>query len=111
MIALALLALALGFALLTWSLGWWALVVAAMIAGAVWRRPAPIAAAAAISWLLLLVVDARGGRLGALSILLGGIFPVPGAVLMVVALLFAALAAWSAATVGAELVRLAAARD
>jgi hypothetical protein len=55
--------------------------------------------AAALGWAALLAVDARSARLGVLATVLGGIFPVPGWALLIVTLLFAALAAWSAAVI------------
>lgn len=92
--------------ILTWMSGWWAVLVAAFVMGAAYHgargRAGLVATAAAVGWIALLLLDARDGRLGALVTLLGGVFPVPGVVLLVLSLLFIAAGAWSAAVVGAE---------
>jgi hypothetical protein len=103
---IVMLVVALAMTLATWSLGWWALVVVALALGAARQRPRRIALAAALSWAALLAYDALGGRLAVLGGLLGGIFTVPGIVLMAITIGFAAVAAWSAATVAAGLRRL-----
>ena len=67
-----LLATALGVALLTWSLGWWGVVVAALVAGAVlWRRRGVawlVALAAITAWGALILVNSVGGRFAALPL-------------------------------------------
>jgi hypothetical protein len=97
-------------ALLTWLLGWWGVVVAALVAGALlWRRRAGawlVALAAVVAWGSLLVVDSSGGHFATLAASLAGVMRVPAPALMIVALLFAALLAWSAAVVGSEIGRL-----
>jgi hypothetical protein len=105
MIALLLAGVAAIVALLTWILGWWAVLVVGAVAGATWRRPSLIALASVLGWAALLAIDARSGRLGALATVLGGIFPAPGWALMLVTLLFAALAGWSVATISEALAR------
>jgi hypothetical protein len=97
MIVVALLLWSSGIALGTWLVGWWALPLIALAAGATGRRPTLVALDAAIAWAALLGFDAMGGRLGVLTSLLGGIFPVPGPALVLLTLLFAAALAWSAA--------------
>jgi hypothetical protein len=96
-------------AALTWLVGWWGVVLAALIIGFVfpnegsggWR----IALAAALAWGALLLVDAAGGPLGPLVQQLAAIMRAPAVVLMVATLLFPALLAWSAATVVAVAVQ------
>ena len=107
---LPLLATALAVAALTWWLGWWGVVVAALVAGAALRqrRGAPwlVALAAVVAWGALIVVDAVGGRFAALATLVAGVLRAPSVALLVVTLLFGALLAWSAAVVGSEIGRL-----
>jgi hypothetical protein len=64
------------------------------------------ALAAALGWALLLAVDAVSGRFGTLSRGVGGLMRVPPLALVLVTLLFAAAAAWSAAAIGAEVTRM-----
>ena len=101
---------ALVVAVLTWLLGWWGVVVAALGAGALlWRRRAGawlVALAAVVAWGSLLVMDSIGGRFATLAASLAGVMRVPAPALRIVALLFAALLAWSAAVVGGEIGRL-----
>ena len=85
-------------ALGTWTIGWWAVPLVAGAAGAFGQRPSLAAAGAALAWAALLGLDAASGRLAVLAALLGGLFPLPGPALVLVTLAFAALAAWSAAT-------------
>ena len=112
---LGLLATSIAVEALTWSLGWWGVVVAALVAGAVlWqRRGAPwlVALAAVVAWGALIVVDALGGRFAALATSIAGVLRAPAVALLVVTLLFGALLAWSAAVVGSEIARLARTRS
>ena len=112
---LALFVSALAVAALTWLLGWWGVVVAALIAGVMlWqRRGAPwlVALAAVVAWGALIVVDTLGGRFSVLARSLAGVMRAPSAALLVVTLLFGALLAWSAAVVGSEIGRLARAKS
>ena len=94
--------LAAAFALGTWILGWWAVPVL----GATWgvlRRGMPrfgsAFAAAAIAWALLLAFDALRGPMDRLSTVMGGIFSMPGAVLLMITVLYAGLLAGCAAQV------------
>lgn len=90
---------------LTWVAGWWAVLVAAFVAGAACHRTRGsaglVATAAALAWIALLLMNARDGRLGELAMLLGGVFPAPGPALLALTVLFIAIGAWSAAVVGA----------
>ncbi len=106
MIVITMLVVTLAMTLATLSFGWWGLLGVALALGAARQRPRRIALAAALSWAALLAYDALGGRLAVLGGLLGGIFPLPAAVLMAITIGFAAVAAWSAATVATELRRL-----
>jgi hypothetical protein len=106
----ALLATAMGVATLTWAFGWWGVVIAALVAGAVLQRRGAawlVALAAVVAWGALVAVDTLGGRFPALATSIGGVLRVPAAALLVVTLLFGALLAWSAAVVGGEMGRLA----
>ena len=51
-------------------------------------------------------MDSIGGRFVTLAASLAGVMRVPAPALLIVALLFAALLAWSAAVVGGEIGRL-----
>jgi hypothetical protein len=106
---IAMLVVALAVAVLTWLAGWWAVPLVAIVAGAVlWRRRGIawlIALASAGAGGAIVLVDAVRGRLPVLAATLGGLLKVPGALLIVITLLFAALLAWSAAVIGAEVAR------
>jgi len=108
---LALLAVAAAAATLTWLLGWWGVVVAALIAGVLLhRRPRAawlVALAAMVGWGALIVADMVGGRFSTLAASIAGVMRVPIPALLAVTLLFGALLAWSAAVVGTEAGRLA----
>jgi hypothetical protein len=95
----------------TW-LGWWApLAVGAaygLIASRAAEAPRPSAAAAgaAVAWGALLLLDAAGGRMGALLDVLDGVLRAPAAALLLGTVGFAALSAWGSATLAAELARM-----
>ena len=97
---------ALEMAGLTWAVGWWGVVVVALVngylrraeAGTSWR----IALAAVEGWSVLLLIDAFSGPFGRVAATLSGAMGIPGPALLVTTLLFAALLAWSAATVAVE---------
>ena len=99
---------------LTWLIGWWGVLVAALIVGFVfhehggggWR----VALAAALAWGVLLAIDAAVGPFGVVSTTLAGVLRVPGYVLVLLTLVFPALLAWSAASVVAEARRMATSR-
>jgi hypothetical protein len=97
-------------AALTWLVGWWAVPFVAVVAGVVlqrWRGVAwLIALAAVVAWSALILADAASGRFGALAAAVGGTLQLPAGVLLTVTLLFAALLAWSAATIGVEIGRV-----
>ena len=89
-------------ALLTWVIGWWAVPLVSFAAGLWWRaeggRAGSVALGTTVGWGALLLIDTLHPRFGALAAALGGIVHVPGFVLVVVTLAFAALLAWSSAT-------------
>ena len=97
-------------AALTWIVGWWAVpLVAAMTGALLWSRRGIawlVAFAAAISWSALILVDGFSERFGALARIVSATLMVPASALLAVTLLFAALLAWSAATLGAEIGRV-----
>jgi hypothetical protein len=94
-------------AVLTWVIGWWGIVLGAVVVGFAFRVQGGggwrVALAAALAWAALLVVDAAGGPFARLAHTLGGVMRVPGPALIAITLLFAAALAWSAATVAALL--------
>jgi hypothetical protein len=91
---------ALLIALATWYLGWLSVPVIALLHG-LWRREVwPPTLAAVLAWSALLALDALGGRFGALATSVGGVIGVPAAGPVIVTIVFAALLAASAATLG-----------
>lgn len=99
---------------LTWSLGWWGVVLGALAVGATaWRHRAVAwitALAAVVAWSALLIADAAGGRFGALASTISSVIRIPAAALLCVTLLFAALLAWSASLIASEIARVLNAR-
>src|SRR5687768_12780403 len=88
----------------TLYVGWWAVPVIAALWGllAGWRahgtgRAGLAAAAAALGWAGLLVLDAVGGRLVGLADLFARTAGLPAPVFPLLTLVFPALLAWSAA--------------
>jgi hypothetical protein len=96
-------------AALTWLLGWWGVLVAALVIGFVFREDGGggwrIAVAAVLAWSALLVIDALSGPVGVVGQRLGGVMRVPAVVLVLATVLFPAMLAWSAATVVALALR------
>ena len=95
------LALAAGIAMLTMLVAWWMVPVAGA-AWTLWRRGQPAAAleagiAAAVAWGALLLVVAVRGPVAQVATQVGGVVGVPGAVLVLLTLLFPFALAWSAA--------------
>ena len=97
-------------AALTWLLGWWGVLVGALVIGFVFRAEGGggwrIAVAAAVAWAALLVIDAVSGPVGLVGATLAGVMRVPAVVLVAVTVLFPAMLAWSAGTVVAIALRL-----
>lgn len=94
--------LASAIAIGTWTLGWWAVP----LVGAAWgllRRDRPrfgdAFVAAMLAWAALLAVDAAGGAMDRLSTVMGGIFSMPGSLMLAVTVLYGALLAGCAAQV------------
>ena len=108
--AAAFLVLTLAFAAAS-VLGWWAIPATAALWGIlrpVSRRPALVAAAsAALAWSGWLLADGLSprGDFGGLATRLAGIFSLPFAGLIALAILFAALLAGSAAYVAGAIVQ------
>jgi hypothetical protein len=90
-------------AALTWLIGWWGVLLAALIIGYVFRAEGGggwrVALAAAEAWGALLLIDIVSGPFGTLSHRLGGVMKLPPIVLILVTLAFPGMVAWSAATV------------
>ena len=97
-------------AALTWIVGWWGVPLVAAVAGALlWKRRGIawlVAFAAVIAWSVLILVDGTSRRFGVLAGVVGGTLRIPAGALLTVTLLFAALLAWSAATIGVEIGRV-----
>lgn len=100
-----------GFALVTATGGW----LTVPLTAAVWsalptaerHRELRLALAAALSWALLLLWNARQGDMSRLLAVLGGTLQVPPASLVVLTLAIPALLAWSASVVANAIGRLA----
>ena len=94
---------AVAMAALTMLMGWWGVLLAALVTGWVFRREGGggwrIALAASLAWGALLLVDAAAGSLGGVVRTIGGVMRVPGVIVVLLTLAFPALLAWSAATV------------
>jgi hypothetical protein len=97
-------------ATLTWFAGWWMVPVigAAYGAWAARQRLTLVTAtlSAVLGWGALLAYDASAGPLGRLLQVLGALFRLPGAALVVLTLAYAALLAVSAAALARSLRRL-----
>lgn len=97
-------ALVAAFALATWAGGWWTVPVVAFVAGTRERsggaRPSAIAMAAAVAWGVLLIGSSTSAAFVTLVRELAGIMALPAVVLVLLALIFPALLAWSAAALG-----------
>jgi hypothetical protein len=92
------------FAVATYAFGWWAIALLALICGLVMNREGrPVYYAticAAAGWLSLLLLDAARGPLGEVAVRFAGVMGFPPAALIATTLLFPALLAWSASSVG-----------
>jgi hypothetical protein len=89
----------------TWVLGWWAVVLIAIIAGALHRaengRPWRVALGCLVGWALLMLIDAASGPMRNVATVVSGAMSIPASGLLLVTLLFPALIGWSGATLGA----------
>lgn len=98
------LAAAVTTAVLTWWAGWWAVVPIALVAGALPPRsrlaPGAMALAGTLGWAALLGFQLLHPASGTLLERVAGVFQLPGAALVIVTLLYAALLSWSAAVIG-----------
>jgi hypothetical protein len=96
-------------AALTWLVGWWGVVVAALALGIVHRRhggrAAEVALAAALAWGVLLGSDLLVEPGTRLLGVLGGVLGVPVLALVAITLAFPALLAWATAAVTADISR------
>ena len=92
----------------TWLLGWWSVAVVGAVAGIAMRGSATGARAAlgaALAWGALLMLDAAGGRLGAIAAPLAATMRVPVAGMILLTLAYPALLAWCGVTIGRTLRR------
>jgi hypothetical protein len=98
---------ALATCLLTWAFGWWAIVVVAVASGMFPERHAVrgrwMALAGALGWGMLIAWHAVHPAFSQLLGRLDSVLGVPGLLVLLVALLFAALLGWSASVVGAAI--------
>ena len=86
----------------TWFGEWWCVpVVGALYVLARRSSAAPIEAGlgAMLAWGVLFLVNAGQPAFSVLLTRLGGVFPMPGAIVLMIAVLFAGLLAWSAGRV------------
>jgi hypothetical protein len=101
--------LALSFGIGTWIVGWWAIplfaAMAAVLARDVPRQAVAAALGAAVAWGALLTWSAIQGSVWSFARLAGGAMGVSGALLILMALVFPAALAWSAASVAQLLAR------
>ncbi|HUQ20485.1 MAG TPA: hypothetical protein VM099_12800 [Gemmatimonadaceae bacterium] len=95
------------FAVATFAFGWWIVPVFAFVLGMTLdRERGPVryaAVCAAAGWLSLLLLDAARGPLLSLASRFAGVMKLPSIVLIAITLIFPALLAWSAATIGKSL--------
>ena len=88
----------------TYAFGWWTVPAVALACGLFMNREgSPIRYAtlcSAAGWLSLLLIDAARGPVGELAKRLGGVMGLSSAALVVCTLLFPALLAWSASSIG-----------
>ena len=100
-------ALVAAFALATWAGGWWTVPIVAFVAGTRERsggaRPLAIAIAAAVAWGVLLIGSSTSAAFATLMRELAGIMALPRVAILLLALVFPALLAWSAAALAGEL--------
>jgi hypothetical protein len=97
------------FAVVTFGLGWWSVALAALAWGIFAARASrPVAWAtvcAAAGWAELLAISAARDPVGDVAVRLGSVMRVPGFALVAITIAFAALLAWSGATIGATIRR------
>ena len=91
----------------TFLAGWWGVVIVALGAGIVFSkddgRPWCVALGATMGWVVLLGLDAMGGRFGRVAMAVSGSMSIPSSALLGVTLLLPGLMGWSGATVGAAI--------
>jgi hypothetical protein len=92
------------FAAATVVIGWWALPILGAVWGAIARdRPRPVssaALAAALGWLVILAWASTQGPVGSVARQVGAVMSLPGPVLLLVVLVFAAAVSSAAAEIG-----------
>ncbi len=102
-------------AALTWMIGWWGVLLGALIVGWVHRHHGGggwrLALAGATAWGGLMLANAAAGPLDRVVSTLGAVLRVPGVVVVLLTLAFPALLAWSAATLLAGLTHRSATPD
>lgn len=108
---LGLIGVAVGAALGTWLIGWWAVLVVALAAGLLLVTPIIAGVGCAIAWALLLAAATLGASFGKLSTMLSGVMGLPAVVLIALTVLFPLILGWSAASVGNALRSIRPGRD
>jgi hypothetical protein len=90
--------------ILTWTVGWWAVALVAFVSGLLADRFAIrggwMALAGALGWVMLIAWHAIHPAFGQLLGRIESVLGVPGPLVLVVALSFAALLGWSASIIG-----------
>lgn len=97
------------FAVATFALGWWAVPLLAFLWAVFMdakRRPVFFATVCATAaWCGVLLLDAARGPLSVVAERFGGVLGFPPVALIAITILFSALLAWSASSVGAAIRR------
>jgi hypothetical protein len=93
----------------TWIVGWWGVVLVALVAGFLYRaqdgRALLVALCASESWVIFFLIDAAAGPLGRVATTVAALVKLPTVILLVTTLLFPAVLAWSAAALASEVGR------
>ena len=92
--------IALGAGIGTWTLGWWAVPIVAMLAGLLGCPALLTGAASATAWLAILAIDAAAGSVPRVAGVLAGVMGLPAVAIFALTLVLPALLGWSAASVG-----------
>ena len=94
----ALIALAAGVG--TWTLGWWAVPIVALVAGLLGCPALLTGTASATAWLAILAIDAVAGSIPRVASVLAGVMGLPAFGVVALTLALPALLGWSAASIG-----------
>jgi hypothetical protein len=92
--------IALGAGVSTWTLGWWAVPLVALLAGLLGCPALLTAGASATAWLMILGIDAAAGSVPRVAGVLAGVMGLPAIAVLALTLVLPAVLGWSAASVG-----------